>query len=143
MVGPTLWAVSDLHAAVKANQSKIDRIHPRHQGDWLIVAGDVAEKFELIVSVMETLAKRFAKVIWVPGNHELFSSERSRYQGRDKYVALVQAMRDLGVVTPRTPTRYSTGSRWHRCLPCMTTHFGRVASAWMTPFRRRAITTFS
>lgn len=103
MLGPTLWAVSDLHAAVKANQAKIDLIQPRHEGDWLIVAGDVAEKFELIVNVMGVLAQRFEKVIWAPGNHELFSSERSRYRGRDKYVALVQAMRELGVVTPEDP----------------------------------------
>lgn len=32
MLGPTLWAVSDLHAAVKANQAKIDLIQPRHEG---------------------------------------------------------------------------------------------------------------
>lgn len=59
MLGPTLWAVSDLHAAVKTNQAKIDLIQPRHEGDWLIVAGDVAEKFELIVNVMGVLAQRF------------------------------------------------------------------------------------
>ena len=38
----TLWAVSDLHAAVKANTKAIDSIRPTNPGDWLIVAGDVA-----------------------------------------------------------------------------------------------------
>ena len=55
----TLWAVSDLHAAVKLNGPKIAEIQPADPSDWLIVAGDVAERFELIVEVMKNLAERF------------------------------------------------------------------------------------
>ena len=73
----TLWAVSDLHAAVKLNGPKIDDIQPTDPSDWLIVAGDVAERFELIVEVMTELASRFDTVIWVPGNHELFCRLRT------------------------------------------------------------------
>lgn len=99
----TLWAVSDLHAAVKANAACIDSLRPVDPGDWLIVAGDVAEKFDLIVQVMRKLAHRFSKVIWVPGNHELFSRASDSLKGRQKYAALVQAMREIGVVTPEDP----------------------------------------
>ncbi|MDK8307098.1 metallophosphoesterase [Corynebacterium imitans] len=99
----TLWAVSDLHAAVKRNGPKIDAIQPRDPSDWLIVAGDVAERLDLIVRVMEQLAQRFDTVIWAPGNHELFSRSADRYRGRDKYTALVQAMREIGVITPEDP----------------------------------------
>ena len=96
----TLWAVSDLHAAVKLNGPKIDDIQPTDPSDWLIVAGDVAERFELIVEVMTELASRFDTVIWVPGNHELFCRSADRYRGREKYAMLVQAMRAIGVITP-------------------------------------------
>lgn len=96
----TLWAVSDLHAAVKLNGPKIDDIQPTDPSDWLIVAGDVAERFELIVEVMTELASRFDTVIWVPGNHELFCRSVDRYRGREKYAMLVQAMRAIGVITP-------------------------------------------
>lgn len=96
----TLWAVSDLHAAVKRNGPKIAQIQPADPSDWLIVAGDVAERHELIVQVMAEMAGRFDTVIWVPGNHELFARSADRYRGRDKYTALVQSMRELGVVTP-------------------------------------------
>lgn len=96
----TLWAVADLHAAVKANGPKIEAIQPADPSDWLIVAGDVAEKFDLIVRVMAELAGRFDTVIWAPGNHELFSRSADRYRGREKYAALVQALRELGVHTP-------------------------------------------
>ena len=99
-VTTTLWAVSDLHAAVKANGPQIERIQPQHPSDWLIVAGDVAERLDLVVRVMENLAARFDTVLWVPGNHELFSRSADRFRGREKYAALVQAMRDIGVLTP-------------------------------------------
>ena len=96
----TLWAVSDLHAAVKRNGPHIDSIRPADPSDWLIVAGDVAERQELITQVMGELAERFDTVIWVPGNHELFCRSADRHRGREKYTMLVQSMRSLGVITP-------------------------------------------
>ncbi len=99
----TLWAVSDLHAAVKANTARIDAIRPTDPSDWLIVAGDVAERQDLIVRVMAKLVDRFDTVIWVPGNHELFSRSADRHSGREKYTALVQSMREMGVITPEDP----------------------------------------
>jgi calcineurin-like phosphoesterase len=99
----TLWAVSDLHAAVKANADAIDAIHPRNPGDWLIVAGDVAERTAVVVDVLKTLRQRFARVLWVPGNHELFCRATDVDKGRAKYDALVQACRDVDVLTPEDP----------------------------------------
>ena len=99
----TLWAVSDLHAAVKANQPRLEEIQPNDPSDWLIVAGDVAERTELVVQVMQQLVDRFHTVIWVPGNHELFSRGMDRYTGRDKYDQLVSRLRAIGVITPEDP----------------------------------------
>lgn len=99
----TLWAVSDLHAAVKANQPRLEEIQPNDPSDWLIVAGDVAERTELVVQVMQQLVDRFHTVIWVPGNHELFCRGVDRYTGRDKYDQLVSRLRAIGVITPEDP----------------------------------------
>ena len=99
----TLWAVSDLHAAAKKNRAKIDEIQPEDASDWLIVAGDVAERTELILEVLAELNARFAQVIWVPGNHELFSRSQDRHRGREKYDALVAGCRELGIITPEDP----------------------------------------
>lgn len=99
----TLWAVADLHAAVKANTVKVDQIQPRDPGDWLIVAGDVAERTDLVLRVLAELRGRFACVIWVPGNHELFSRSQDRYQGREKYDELVAGCRRIDVLTPEDP----------------------------------------
>ncbi|MEJ5927049.1 metallophosphoesterase [Corynebacterium sp. H128] len=99
----TLWAVSDLHAAVKANANPIASINPRHPSDWLIVAGDVAERTELVLQVLGKLRQKFACVIWVPGNHELFSRSGDRAKGRDKYDELVEGCRLIDVLTPEDP----------------------------------------
>ena len=99
----TLWAVSDLHGAVKANVARIDDIQPEDPSDWLIVAGDVAERTDLVVRILTQFRQRFAQVIWVPGNHELFSRSTDRYQGRDKYTELVDACRAIDVLTPEDP----------------------------------------
>ncbi|AGF72724.1 metallophosphoesterase family protein [Corynebacterium halotolerans] len=99
----TLWAVSDLHAAVKANGGRIDDIQPEDPSDWLIVAGDVAERTDLVLRILERLRRRFACVIWVPGNHELFSRSADRCKGRDKYSELVAGCRSIDVLTPEDP----------------------------------------
>ncbi len=78
----TLWAVSDLHVTFPENQAIVDKLAPEHPEDWLIVTGDVADKIPDVVRAMEPLAQRFAKVIWVPGNHELFNRRTDRINGK-------------------------------------------------------------
>lgn len=99
----TLWAVSDLHAAAKANRPRIEALQPSDPSDWLIVAGDVAERTDLILEILGELASRYATVIWVPGNHELFARSQDRFRGRAKYAKLVAGCRRLGVITPEDP----------------------------------------
>lgn len=103
MVGmATLWAISDLHVAHRGNEDMIDRIRPTAEGDWLIVAGDVAERTDDIVDTLRRLAARFDTVVWVPGNHELYTTAKDPLQifGVARYDYLVQACREIGVVTP-------------------------------------------
>ena len=99
----TLWAVSDLHVTFRENQAVVDKLLPSDPGDWLIVAGDVAEKIPDVVRTLEPLVERYAKVIWVPGNHELFNRRSERVTGRARYRALVGELRTLGVLTPEDP----------------------------------------
>jgi hypothetical protein len=99
---PRLLAVSDLHVGFPANQAIAERIQPVSPADWLIVAGDVGERAADIESVLGLLAERFAKVVWVPGNHELWTHSRDpvRLRGEERYLHLVEICRRLGVVTP-------------------------------------------
>ncbi|MET7768406.1 metallophosphoesterase [Nocardia sp. NPDC005366] len=95
-------AVSDLHIAHRGNRQVIERIRPQHPGDWLIVAGDVAEKIDDIRWALTLLRSRFDTVVWVPGNHELWTTalDPAPLRGVGRYEHLVEMCRDIGVVTP-------------------------------------------
>jgi 3',5'-cyclic AMP phosphodiesterase CpdA len=103
--GPRLLAVSDLHIGYPVNRAIADRIAPASAADWLIVAGDVGERAEDVERALETFSRRFARVIWVPGNHELWTHgrDRLRLRGEARYQHLVAACRSLGVLTPEDP----------------------------------------
>jgi len=93
-------AISDLHPSYSENRDLL-RALPRHAEDWLAVAGDLAAGQSDLLWGLECLLERFARVIWVPGNHELWSSEGR--SGPDRYSALVALCRERGVLTPEDP----------------------------------------
>jgi 3',5'-cyclic AMP phosphodiesterase CpdA len=101
-VTPRLLATSDLHVGHRDNRAIVEELHPRDEGDWLIVAGDVGEQVEDIEWALGLLAGRFARVIWVPGNHELWTSRKDPdpLRGVARYEHLVALCRRLGVHTP-------------------------------------------
>ena len=89
---------------------------PRAAGDWLLVAGDVAETVEEVEWALGLLAERFAAVVWAPGNHELWTPRQDpvRLRGQARYDQLVDVCRRLGVLTPEDDTRPGTApaGRW-------------------------------
>ena len=107
----TLWAISDLHTGQAANKPVAESLYPAGAQDWLIVAGDVAERTDDIRWALELLRDRFAKVIWVPGNHELWTTGKDPVQvfGRARYDHLVAMCDELGVLTPEHPYPTWTG----------------------------------
>ncbi|MBA3523884.1 MAG: metallophosphoesterase [Geodermatophilaceae bacterium] len=98
----TLWAVSDLHVSYRENRALLERIRPGSDRDWLIVAGDVADLAGDVVDTLRLLRERFAAVLWVPGNHELWTTREDPLQlrGVARYDWLVEACRDIDVGTP-------------------------------------------
>jgi hypothetical protein len=106
--GGSLLAVSDLHVSYAENRALVEALRPRSAADWLLVAGDVSERIADLAAVLKLLAGRFAQVVWVPGNHELWTSADSgsaddRLRGVARYERLVEVCRDLGVLTPEDP----------------------------------------
>jgi 3',5'-cyclic AMP phosphodiesterase CpdA len=102
---PSLLAVSDLHVGFSENRLFVADLVPQSGSDWLIVAGDVGEFVADIEWALSLLSQRFAKVIWVPGNHELWTHRRDTIElrGTERYQYLVAICRRLGVVTPEDP----------------------------------------
>jgi 3',5'-cyclic AMP phosphodiesterase CpdA len=102
---PRLLALSDLHVAFPENRKIVEDIRPESAGDWLLVAGDVGELSTDVEWALRTLSARFAKVVWAPGNHELWTHRDDPVQlrGQERYQHLVELCRGLGVLTPEDP----------------------------------------
>ena len=100
-----LLAISDLHVGYRENRRFVADLWPRSPQDWLLVAGDVAEKPADIEWALGTLNRRFGTVIWTPGNHELWTvpSDPVQLRGVERYQYLVGLCRGLGVITPEDP----------------------------------------
>ena len=68
-----IFALSDIHIDYDVNARWIaDLSFVDYQHDVLILAGDVTDTLRLLEWCLSTLAKRFKKVLFVPGNHDLW-----------------------------------------------------------------------
>ena len=105
MTTPRLLALSDLHVAHPQNKMIVEDLRPQSASDWLLLAGDVGELYSDIEWALRTLADRFATVVWTPGNHELWTRRKDPVdlKGEQRYLALVDLCRGLGVHTPEDP----------------------------------------
>ena len=99
-----LWAVSDLHLSSAANREALESF-PALGEDWLILAGDIADGHSEIDRFLGILASKCGQVIWVPGNHELWTrpGERGELRGIALYDLLVDIARSHQVITPEDP----------------------------------------
>lgn len=101
-LGVRVYVLSDLHTDYPANMAWVQRLSTTtYKRDILIVAGDVAEKFENFVLTMFFLKERFRYVFFVPGNHDVWcrSKQEPYVDSVEKLDALMQACSDLGVAT--------------------------------------------
>ncbi|MEH0551387.1 metallophosphoesterase family protein [Streptomyces sp. B21-101] len=100
-----LLAISDLHIGYAENRALVEAMVPETDEDWLLVAGDVSESTDDIRWALKTLASRFRKVVWAPGNHELWTypTDPVTLRGVARYEHLVDLCRDLGVTSPEDP----------------------------------------
>jgi len=106
----SLLAISDLHVSQPENRALVERLHPQSPDDWLLVAGDVAERVADIEWALGLLRERFATVVWAPGNHELWTAnDPVQLRGVARYQHLVDACRRLGVLTPEDDFPVFTG----------------------------------
>ena len=106
-----LWAISDLHVGFSENRRQLETVTARPD-DWLIVGGDLGENLDHVKFVFDTLGPRFAKLIWVPGNHELWVDPRapaSDPRGEARYWMYVDHCRRSGVLCPEDPYVEWTG----------------------------------
>jgi hypothetical protein len=97
-----LYAISDLHLNAEINRRALLQMG-QHGDDWLIIAGDIGETEDHLELAFHILAPRFRQLIWVPGNHELWTVRRDGLRGDAKYRSLVALCRRHDVLTPEDP----------------------------------------
>ncbi|MGS2615014.1 metallophosphoesterase family protein [Micromonospora sp. LZ34] len=110
--GGSLLAISDLHVNHRENRAVVEGLRSDSPHDWLLVAGDVADTVADVEWALGLLAHRFARVVWAPGNHELWTppNDPVALHGLERYQHLVAVCRRLGVLTPEDPYPVWRGS---------------------------------
>jgi predicted phosphodiesterase len=72
-----IFATSDLHLDYSENARGLSKLlEEDYRQDVLIVAGDVAHSLRVITWSFNLLAKCFKRVLYVPGNHDLWVVQR-------------------------------------------------------------------
>ncbi|MFN3162416.1 MAG: metallophosphoesterase [Pseudohongiellaceae bacterium] len=114
-----VFALSDLHADYPENLAWLrglgagvsaDQSSEHEAGDYcadlLILAGDVSDDLQVLEQVLRLLSERFAQVLFVPGNHDLWVRSGDHDCSLEKYQAVNALCHKLGVITDV----YQTGS---------------------------------
>jgi 3',5'-cyclic AMP phosphodiesterase CpdA len=90
---------------VPENRAFAASLEPEAPDDWLILCGDVGEVVADVEEVLRRAASVWSRVIWVPGNHELWTprDDPGGLRGQERYDHFVGLCRELGVVSPEDP----------------------------------------
>lgn len=68
-----VFAISDLHVDYELNREWIGQLSTSdHREDVLILAGDISDSLARLEWCLDRLARRFRRVLFVPGNHDLW-----------------------------------------------------------------------
>lgn len=93
-----VFALSDIHVDYEANMKWVQGLsRADHQDDLLILAGDVSHRQALLGQCLEALARRFHKVLFLPGNHDLWVlGEAPGKTSFQKFMEVAATVRDSG-----------------------------------------------
>lgn len=94
-----VFALSDVHVDYPANADWIVALSTAdYQNDILLVAGDISDDLRLLAKCLTHLERRFRKVLYVPGNHDLWVVRHDRdLTSLSKFYRLCRIMADCGV----------------------------------------------
>lgn len=94
-----IFASSDLHTDFKENWLLLEQLsNSLYQNDVLIVAGDIAHNLSLVKRTLELLRSKFKRVLYVPGNHELWVKGES-LDSLEKFSSILDLCKEIDVET--------------------------------------------
>lgn len=93
-----VWAVSDVHIDYQENFNMLTDFARRgHRLDALIIAGDITDRLDRLQQLFEVVVPCFHRVLFVPGNHELWVRRSDFTDSLQKFQAIQQLCRYCGV----------------------------------------------
>ncbi|NTF35017.1 metallophosphoesterase [Rhizobium skierniewicense] len=95
-----VFALSDLHLDYEENRIWLKGLSDQeYRADWLIFAGDISGDVTLAERCFAALSSKFAKVFFVPGNHDLWVRSHEGGHSLDKFHVIVRLAMDHGLLT--------------------------------------------
>ena len=96
-----VFALSDIHVDYEQNRRWLANLSTEdYSADILVLAGDVSDSLQRLEWAIKTLVLRFKKVLFVPGNHDLWvirdGTAKSSFQ---KFTEVCSVARDGGALT--------------------------------------------
>lgn len=95
-----VFALSDIHLDYEENRLWLSNLSDvDYQSDILILAGDISDETRLVEWCFVALRRKFLKVFFVPGNHDLWVSRNQGMTSFDKFRFLGQLAREHDICT--------------------------------------------
>ncbi len=93
-----VYTVSDIHIDYKKNRLWLHKLSKNEFiDDILILAGDISGNIRLIIETFEALKKRFAEVLYIPGNHDLWVQKDSGTNSLGNFSLIKKIAQDYNV----------------------------------------------
>lgn len=96
-----IFALSDVHIDYSVNRAWLLGLsNSDFQQDILILAGDLSDDLSLLEACFKSLVKKFRKVCFVPGNHELWIRNSGQHiDSFDKFDLVIALAEETGIHT--------------------------------------------
>jgi hypothetical protein len=108
-----IFALSDIHVDLTENMAFLEALSTEaFQDDILILAGDVSHDLDRVAKAFACLQDRFARIFFVPGNHDLWVRAANGQHSIDRLEGLLDLCRRSGVETEPARTDEAAGSPW-------------------------------
>ncbi len=94
-----MFATSDVHTDYKENFRWLEELSDtEYRDDVLIVAGDISDRLEIIRKTLLLLRGKFRKLLFTPGNHELWVRGET-INSLEKFQLILNLCEELDIAT--------------------------------------------
>lgn len=108
-----VFALSDIHVDTKQNMDWLRALSiTDYTADTLILAGDVSDRLAVLEHTLVYLCKIFARVCFVPGNHELWVRKKEDLDSIAKFWRIRRLCDAIGVHTQPVKTGSDRHGVW-------------------------------